>query len=82
MTLRRAPFLAFFMALISVSLAVLNLLPVPILDGGHLLFYAVELVKGSPVSERVQLWGQQMGLVLLAGLMGLAFYNDILRLFA
>lgn len=71
-----------FLALISVSLAVLNLLPVPILDGGHLLFYAVELVKGSPVSERVQLWGQQLGLVLLAGLMGLAFYNDILRLFS
>jgi len=71
-----------FLALISVSLAVLNLLPVPILDGGHLLFYAVELVKGSPVSERIQLWGQQLGLVLLAGLMGLAFYNDILRLFA
>lgn len=71
-----------FLALISVSLAVLNLLPVPILDGGHLLFYAVELVKGSPVSDRIQLWGQQFGLVLLAGLMGLAFYNDILRLFA
>ena len=71
-----------FLALISVSLAVLNLLPVPILDGGHLLFYAVELVKGSPVSDRIQLWGQQLGLVLLAGLMGLAFYNDILRLFA
>lgn len=69
-----------FLALISVSLAVLNLLPVPILDGGHLLFYAVEVIKGSPVSERVQLWGQQLGLVLLAGLMGLAFYNDILRL--
>lgn len=69
-----------FLALISVSLAVLNLLPVPILDGGHLLFYLVEIVKGSPVSERVQLWGQQFGLVLLAGLMSLAFYNDILRL--
>ncbi len=69
-----------FLALISVSLAVLNLLPVPILDGGHLLFYAVEVVKGSPVSERVQLWGQQLGLLLLAGLMSLAFYNDILRL--
>lgn len=70
-----------FLALISVSLAVLNLLPVPILDGGHLLFYAVELVKGSPVSERIQVWGQQLGLVLLAGLMSLAFYNDISRLF-
>lgn len=69
-----------FLALISVSLAVLNLLPVPILDGGHLLFYAIELVKGSPVSEQIQLWGQQLGLLLLAGLMALAFYNDIHRL--
>ncbi len=69
-----------FLALISVSLAVLNLLPVPILDGGHLVYYMIELVKGSPVSDRVQLWGQQLGLVLLAGLMALAFYNDILRL--
>lgn len=69
-----------FIALISVSLAVLNLLPVPILDGGHLLFFAIEAVKGSPLSDRVQLFGQQIGLALLAGLMGLAFYNDILRL--
>ncbi len=69
-----------FIALISVSLAVLNLLPVPVLDGGHLLFLAVEAIKGSPLSERSQLIGQQIGLALLAGLMGLAFYNDILRL--
>lgn len=69
-----------FIALISVSLAVLNLLPVPVLDGGHLLFFAIEVVKGSPLSERMQLLGQQIGLALLAGLMCLAFYNDILRL--
>ncbi len=69
-----------FIALISVSLAVLNLLPVPVLDGGHLLFFAIEVVKGSPLSERTQLFGQQIGLALLAGLMCLAFYNDILRL--
>lgn len=69
-----------FMAVVSVSLGVLNLLPVPMLDGGHLLFYAVEAVKGSPVSERAQLVGQQVGLTFLALLMGLAFYNDIMRL--
>lgn len=70
-----------FLALISVSLGVLNLLPVPMLDGGHLLYYLVEAVKGSPVSERVQLVGQQVGLLMLVGLMGLAFYNDLSRLF-
>ena len=70
-----------FLALISVSLGVLNLLPVPMLDGGHLLYYLVEAVKGSPVSERVQLMGQQIGLLMLAALMTLAFYNDLSRLF-
>ena len=69
-----------FVAVVSVSLGVLNLLPVPMLDGGHLLYYAVEAVKGSPVSERAQLVGQQVGLTFLALLMGLAFYNDIMRL--
>jgi regulator of sigma E protease len=70
----------FFIAIMSVSLAVLNLLPVPVLDGGHLLYYVVELVKGSPLSDRAQAVGQQVGLTLLIALMGLAFYNDILRL--
>ncbi|MGH8482303.1 MAG: RIP metalloprotease RseP [Nevskiaceae bacterium] len=70
----------FFIAIMSVSLAVLNLLPVPVLDGGHLLYYVVELVKGSPLSDRAQAVGQQVGLTLLVALMGLAFYNDILRL--
>ena len=69
-----------FLALISVSLGVLNLLPVPVLDGGHLLYYLIELVKGSPVGERALVAGQYVGLALLASLMGLAFYNDILRL--
>ena len=69
-----------FLGIVSVSLGVLNLLPVPILDGGHLLFYLVELVKGSPVSETVQLVGQKFGITLLLALMSLAFYNDIIRL--
>lgn len=68
-----------FLALISLSLAILNLLPIPILDGGALLYYLIELAKGSPVSERVQIAGQYVGLVLLVALMGLALYNDILR---
>ena len=70
----------FFLGLISLSLGILNLLPIPVLDGGHLLYYLIELVKGSPVSEQVQLTGQYIGLVALVGLMSLAFINDILRL--
>lgn len=69
-----------FMALISVSLAVLNLLPIPVLDGGHLLYYAVEWIRGRPLSEAVQSAGQQVGMVALLMLMTVAFYNDILRL--
>ncbi|HRQ65264.1 MAG TPA: RIP metalloprotease RseP [Xanthomonadaceae bacterium] len=70
----------FFLGVVSLSLAILNFLPIPILDGGHLLYYFVELVKGSPVSERTMIAGQYVGLAMLAGLMGLAFYNDIVRL--
>ena len=70
----------FFLGAISLSLAVLNLLPIPMLDGGHLLYYLIELAKGSPVSESTQIAGQYFGLVALAGLMSLAFVNDILRL--
>ncbi len=73
------PYLA-FLALISISLGVLNLLPVPLLDGGHLMYYVVEIVKGSPVSERVMELGQRLGLTLLLLLMVFAFYNDINRL--
>ncbi|MCB1755138.1 MAG: RIP metalloprotease RseP [Gammaproteobacteria bacterium] len=69
-----------FLALISISLGVLNLLPVPMLDGGHLLYFFIEILKGKPLSEKTQLYGQQIGMVLLAGLMSIAFYNDILRL--
>lgn len=68
------------LALLSVSIGILNLLPVPILDGGHLLYYLVEFVKGSPVSARTQLVGQWVGVILLGGLMTLALYNDLSRL--
>jgi regulator of sigma E protease len=78
-TIGMAAFLS-FMAIVSVSLGVINLLPVPVLDGGHLLFYTIELIKGSPLSERWEVIGQQIGLALLAALMILAFYNDITRL--
>jgi regulator of sigma E protease len=67
------------LAMLSLSCGILNLLPIPILDGGHLLYYLIELVKGSPVSERVMAAGQYVGLALIAGLMGLAFYNDIVN---
>lgn len=70
----------FFLGVISLSLGILNLLPVPVLDGGHLMYYLIEWVKGSPVSERAQMTGQYVGLMILAGLMSLAFVNDILRL--
>jgi len=74
------PFLK-FMALVSVSLGVLNLLPVPVLDGGHLLFFAIEGIKGSPVSEKIQLFFQQIGIALLVSLMVLAMFLDVQRLF-
>lgn len=69
-----------FMALISISLGVMNLLPIPILDGGHLFYYLIEIIKGSPVSEQIELMGQKVGLFLLLCLMSIAIYNDILRL--
>lgn len=69
-----------FVALISISLGVLNLLPIPVLDGGHLLYYTIEIIKGGPIPERIMEIGQQIGLVLLALLMAFAFYNDINRL--
>jgi len=70
-----------FLALISISLGVLNLLPIPLLDGGHLMFYAIEVVKGTPVSERAMELGQRVGLALLLVVMAFAFYNDLNRLF-
>ena len=69
-----------FLALISISLGVLNLLPVPVLDGGQLMYYMAEILKGSPVSDRTMQIGQQVGLALLLGLTAFAFYNDIHRL--
>ncbi len=69
-----------FLALLSVSLGVLNLLPIPVLDGGHLLYYLVELITRKPVPERVQVWGLQMGMFFIVGIMLLAFYNDLMRL--
>ncbi|GAB4059033.1 RIP metalloprotease RseP [Uliginosibacterium sediminicola] len=71
-----------FIALISISLGVLNLLPVPLLDGGHLLYYVAEIIRGKPLSEHLMELGQRFGLVLLAGLMLLAFFNDINRQFS
>lgn len=68
-----------FLAIISVSLGVLNLLPIPMLDGGHLFYYLIEAIKGSPVSEAFELRAQQVGIVLLGMLMFIAFYNDFQR---
>jgi regulator of sigma E protease len=73
---------ATFLALISISLGVLNLLPIPLLDGGHLMYYLVEIIKGSPVSERAMEFGQRVGLALLLVIMAFAFYNDLNRLFS
>ncbi|HKI63334.1 MAG TPA: RIP metalloprotease RseP [Burkholderiales bacterium] len=69
-----------FLALISISLGVLNLLPIPLLDGGHLMYYTVEIIKGSPVSDRAMELGQRVGLTLLLVMMAFAFYNDLNRL--
>jgi regulator of sigma E protease len=69
-----------FLAIISISLGVINLLPIPMLDGGHLLYYVVEIVQRKPVSEKTQMLGLRIGLLILVSLMGVALYNDILRL--
>ena len=73
------PFLG-LLAIISISLGVLNLLPIPMLDGGHLFYYLIEIFKGSPVSEQTEIIGQKIGIVLLLCLMSIAIYNDLLRL--
>jgi regulator of sigma E protease len=68
-----------FLAVVSVSLGVLNLLPIPVLDGGHLFFFLIEAVKGSPLSERFMEQGQKIGMLILLAIMGLAFYVDLNR---
>ncbi|WP_369802455.1 RIP metalloprotease RseP [Sulfuriferula sp. AH1] len=70
-----------FLALVSISLGVLNLLPIPLLDGGHLMYYIIEAIKGSPVSESAMEFGQRFGMAVLLTLMVFAFYNDVTRLF-
>ena len=69
------------LALLSLTLGVMNLLPVPVLDGGHLLYYFIEVVRGAPLSEQAQLMGQRLGVAFLLGLMGLEFYNDLVGIF-
>jgi len=69
------------LGLLSLSIGILNLLPIPVLDGGHLLFYFIEIIKGSPVSEQTMMAGQYIGLLLLVGLTFLALFNDVLRIF-
>jgi regulator of sigma E protease len=65
----------------SIMLGVMNLLPVPVLDGGHLMYYVIEVIKGSPVSDRIQIMGYKVGLALVMSLMVVATYNDIARTF-
>ena len=70
-----------FLGIVSISLGIINLLPIPLLDGGHLMYYLIELVQGRPVSEQVQFFAQRLGIAMLVCLMGLAFYNDLARIF-
>ncbi len=70
-----------FLALISISLGILNLLPIPVLDGGHLFMYLIEWIKGEPLSQAMQLQGQKIGIIVLFSLMFFAFFNDLSRLF-
>ena len=69
-----------FLAILSISLGVLNLLPIPVLDGGHLLYYTIEAIIRRPVPERFQAMGMQLGLLVIGGIMILAVYNDVSRL--
>ncbi|HFD31659.1 MAG TPA: RIP metalloprotease RseP, partial [Gammaproteobacteria bacterium] len=70
-----------FLAIVSISLGILNLLPIPILDGGHLTYYTIELVRRKPVSEETQEFASRIGMVLLFTLMSVALYNDLIRVF-
>src|SRR5690606_38509954 len=69
-----------FLAYLSISLGVLNLLPVPVLDGGHILFYSLEALRGRPLSERAQAFGIRLGMAMILSLMVIALYNDLMRL--
>ena len=69
-----------FLAYLSISLGILNLLPIPMLDGGHLMYYMVELIRGKPVSEQIQMFGLKVGMLLLFSLMAVAIFNDLARL--
>jgi regulator of sigma E protease len=70
-----------FIAILSIMLGVMNLLPIPVLDGGHIVYYLIEMVKGSPVSDAVQIVGYKVGFFMLMGLMVFATYNDVMRVF-
>ena len=69
------------LAILSLTLGIMNLLPIPVLDGGHLLYYLIELVRGAPLSEQAQWAGQRLGIAVLLGVMSLAFYNDLISIF-
>ncbi|WP_315982402.1 site-2 protease family protein [Aliamphritea spongicola] len=71
---------ASFLAYLSISLGILNLLPIPMLDGGHLVYYCIEMIRGRPVSEKVQAVGLRLGMAVLFTLMGVAIFNDLMRL--
>jgi regulator of sigma E protease len=73
-------YFAYLLAILSISLGVLNLLPIPVLDGGHLVYYMLEMITGNPVSEKFQLIAQQLGMLILFSIMIVAFYNDFARL--
>lgn len=77
---RGIPDVMFFVAVLSINLGILNLLPIPILDGGHLFFFACEAVLGRPLAERQREVAQQIGIVLLFGIMIFAFFNDVQRM--
>lgn len=78
---RGLPWFLGFLAIVSIGLGILNLLPIPLLDGGHLMYYCAEFLTGRVVSEKARFLGQRLGIGMLVGLMGLAFYNDLVRLF-
>ena len=72
----------FFMGLLSVNLGLLNLLPIPVLDGGHLMFLSIEAIRRKPLTEKLQIVAQQMGMAFLGVAMVFVFYNDLLRIFS